>query len=47
VIDAWKAQQERARDSKRLREDRVGHLRGRIDRLEEAFIFERSIEHAV
>lgn len=47
VLDVWKGEQARARDVEQLRAKRVAELRSRADRLEEAFIYERSIDHAV
>ena len=47
VLDVWEAEQARTRDVERLRAKRVSELRGRLDRLDEAFIFERSIAHDV
>jgi hypothetical protein len=47
VIDAWRKEETRTRDLEHLRTKRVGELRQRIERLEEAFIYERSIDPAV
>jgi site-specific DNA recombinase len=47
VLDVWKAEQARARDVERLRAKRVSDLQGRLDRLDEAFIYEKSIQHDV
>jgi hypothetical protein len=47
VLDAWRAEQARRRDIGALRAQRVRDLKTRLGRLEEAFIFERSIDHGV
>ena len=47
VTDVWRAEQERAADIQQLKSQRVAELQQRIDRLEEAFIFEKTIDHAV
>ena len=47
VPDVWKNEQARARDVEQWRTKRVAELRSRADGLEEAFIYERSIDHAV
>jgi site-specific DNA recombinase len=47
VLDVWRAEQERAREIQRLKAERVAELQQRADRLEEAFIYEKTIDHAV
>jgi hypothetical protein len=46
VLDVWRTEQARARDVEKIRTERVSHLQGKLDRLEEAFIYEQSIDHA-
>jgi DNA invertase Pin-like site-specific DNA recombinase len=45
VLDVWRAEQGRARDVERIRTERVADLQRKLDRLEEAFIYEQSIDH--
>jgi len=47
VLDVWKAEQRRAAEIHQLKAQRVAELQQRSDRLEEAFIFEKTIDHAV
>jgi DNA invertase Pin-like site-specific DNA recombinase len=46
VLDVWRSEQTRARDVEKLRTERVASIQRRLDRLEEAFIYEQSIDHA-
>jgi site-specific DNA recombinase len=47
VLDVWMAEKDTARDVERLRAQRLDELRLRLDRLEEAFIFAKTIDHSV
>lgn len=47
VVDVWRAEQDKARDLRKLRTARVAELQERPERLEEAFIYARSISQAV
>jgi hypothetical protein len=47
VLDVWKGEQARAREVEQLKGKRVGELKARVQRLEEAFIYERAIDSAV
>ena len=47
MLDVWHGEQARARELERLRVKRLTELRTRADRLEEVFIYERSIDHEV
>ena len=46
VLDVWRTEQARARDSERMRVDRVSAIRSKLERLEEAFIYQHSIDRA-
>ena len=46
VLDVCRTEQSRAREIEKLRANRVAQLTERLDRLEEAFIFDRSIDRA-
>jgi hypothetical protein len=43
----WRTKQERATEVQLLKAQRVAELQQRSDRLEEAFIYEKTIDHAV
>ncbi len=47
VLDVWRAEQGKARGLRQLRTARVGELQARLERLEEAFIYERAIDKRV
>ena len=47
VLDVWRAEQTRTHDLERLRTKRVEELQARLGKLEEAFIYERSIDVTV
>ncbi len=44
VLDVWRAQQGRSRDVAAKLDSRLAQLRGRLDRVEEAFIYDRTID---
>ena len=46
VLDVWREEQNRVRGIERLRTKRVSGLHGKLDRLEEAFIYEQAIDQS-
>jgi site-specific DNA recombinase len=47
VMDVWRTEKARAGDLERVRSKRVDELRGRLVRLEDAFIYEHAIDRGV